>query len=294
VLKHRLDRLAPAVDRALREAAERTELKLAELEKERLIGELAVAYEREHRIAETLQRSFMNKLDPGRFPNLDLATIYQAAWDEAQVGGDYYDYFPLPNGRIAIVVGDVSGKGLNAAERTAELKYTLRAYLREHDSPSVAVSRLNEFLCESFALDIESQDYFVVFTLAVVDPSANKATVVIAGAEPILIIRPDGTTDEAKAGGLPLGIVSRAAYSSMDVGLADGDILILSTDGLTEARCGAKLLGLSGLADIASKCITSPSLSEMGDSILSQTRHYAGGRLQDDACLLLARIKSPS
>ena len=289
VLKHRLDRLAPAVDRALRESAERAELRKNEQERERLVRELAVAYEREHRIAETLQRSFLNKPEPGRFPNIDLATIYQAAWDEAQVGGDYYDYFALQNGRVAIVVGDVSGKGLNAAERTAELKYTLRAYLREHDQPALAVNRLNEFLCEGSTLDPDAQEYFVVFTLAILDPVRRTATIVTAGAEPVLIIRSGGVIDEAKVGGLPLGIVP-SAYTAIDVNIGEGDVLILSTDGLTEARCETKLLGLDGLADIAVACLTSATLQEMGECILEKTRQYTGGNLQDDACLLLARL----
>lgn len=291
VLKHRLERLAPAIDRALREAAERMELRRVEQDKERLMRELAVAYEREHRIAETLQRSFLNTLEPGRFPNLDLATIYQAAWDEAQVGGDYYDYFALQNGRVAIVVGDVSGKGLIAAERTSELKYAFRAFLREHGDPAIAVTCLNEFLCEGSALDESGPEYFVVLTVAVVDPVSGVAEVVIGGAEPVLIIRANGI-DEAKASGLPLGILTAAPYETVNVELNAGDVLMMYTDGLTEARRASELLGLHGVSDIARQCCSgSVTLDEMGECILESTREYAGGTLQDDACLLLARIK---
>ena len=291
VLKHRLERLGPAIDRALRESAERTELRRAEMERERLVGELAVAYEREHRIAETLQRSFLNKLDPGRFPGVEMATIYQAAWEEAQVGGDYFDHFPLRNGRVAIVVGDVSGKGLIAAERTAELKYTLRAYLHEHDEPTLAVSRLNDFLCEGSNLDPTDFDYFVVLSLAVVDPTARTATVVIAGAEPVLLIHATGGADEIKSSGLPLGILAGAAYSSAVAAIVDTDVILMSTDGLTEARQGKELLGQQGLASIAVDAIRSSSLNEMGEAILARAQAYSGGKLHDDTCLILARLR---
>ena len=94
--------------------------------------ELTALYEREHKIAESLQRSLLNKPPESILTGLDVETIYRPAWDEALVGGDYFDVFALDGGRLALVVGDVSGKGLEAASRTAEIKYTLRAYLREH------------------------------------------------------------------------------------------------------------------------------------------------------------------
>jgi len=292
VLKHRLERLAPAIDRALRESGERADLRRAEEEKERLLDKLAAAYEREHRIAETLQRSFLKNIEPGQFAGLEVAPIYQAAWDEAQVGGDYYDCFKLQNGRLSLIVGDVSGKGLNAAERTAELKYTLRAYLREHDDAALAVQHLNDFLCEASNLDPPDSQFFVVLTLAVIDPSAGTADIVIAGAEPVIILRSNCQADEVKAGGLPLGIISGAKYDTVRAELGPGDVVLMATDGLTEARSQGDMLGLDGLKQLALKCMPAQSMQSLGNDLLIQAQEYSGGKLHDDACLLLARLHS--
>jgi sigma-B regulation protein RsbU (phosphoserine phosphatase) len=292
VLKQRLQRLPSAVDRALREFAEREDRRQAQLEKERLIGELAVAYEREHRIAETLQRSFLNAVEPDQFADVEVATIYQAAWDEAQVGGDYFDCFALKSGQITLVVGDVSGKGLNAAERTAELKYVFRAYMREHNDSTHAVTCLNEFLCDAHGLDPKDCDYFVVVSVAVVDPANGATEIIIAGAEPVVIVRADGRPEEVNASGLPLGIASGTPYSSVAAKLNANDILLMGTDGLTEARRDGGFLGLDGLIRIAVQSLAAPDLQTMGASILREAQDHAGGKLADDACLLLARLGS--
>ena len=93
--------------------------------------QIAAAAARNERIAETLQRSMLQEAPAGKFPGLIVETLYMAALDEAQVGGDFFDAFALSAEKFALVVGDVSGKGLVAAGRTAEVKYALRAFIDE-------------------------------------------------------------------------------------------------------------------------------------------------------------------
>ena len=179
------------IDVSARKQAE-AERDLARREAEMRAQELAEVYEREHRIAEALQRSLLIQPPPEALIGLEVETVYQPAWDEAEVGGDYYDIFSLENGRVALVVGDVSGKGLEAASRTAEIKFTLRAYLREYPHAVPALERLNAFLCESQALERYAREYFVCLTVVIAEPSAGIMEVCAAGAEPPFLLRATG------------------------------------------------------------------------------------------------------
>ena len=259
-------------------------------ERKRVESTLAAAYERERRIAEALQRSLLNKPPQDALGNMEVETLYKAAWDEAQVGGDYHDVFALDGGRLALVVGDVSGKGLAAASRTAEIKYTLRAYLREHSGAATALTRLNSFLCEAQVLEADPQDYFVALTLAVVDSTTGAVQVAVAGAEPPLLLRVGGTFEEVQTNGLPLGVAPKAEYQQVPVQIAPGDLLLIATDGVTEARRGREFLGNEGLVALAAQALTNGgTLAEVGEAILGGAQDFAQGKLHDDVCLLLAR-----
>jgi serine phosphatase RsbU (regulator of sigma subunit) len=119
---------------------------------------LAAAAEKQQRIAETLQRSLLLTPPANAFPGIEISTRYEAAWEEAQIGGDFHDAFQVDGGKVALVVGDVTGKGLAAASYTAEIKFALRAYLRESDDPAAALQRLNHFLVGAQRLDAHPRD----------------------------------------------------------------------------------------------------------------------------------------
>jgi len=258
-------------------------------ERRRQQEELTALYEREHRIAESLQRSLLNKPPASILTGLDAETIYRPAWDEALVGGDYFDVFALDGGRLALVVGDVSGKGLEAASRTAEIKYTLRAYLREHSDAASALTRLNAFLCEAQAMEAGTDEYFVVMTLAVVEPATGLVRLAVAGSEPPILLHSDGSFEEIPVSGMPLGVAVKANYAGKDLYLETDDLLLVATDGITEARQGHKFLGNDGMARLASEALPLGSLKEIGQAILEGAKSFAGNRLHDDVCLLLAR-----
>jgi serine phosphatase RsbU (regulator of sigma subunit) len=268
-------------------AIKQTEMRLAET-----LEELNKEYEKEHRIAEALQRSLVNK--PTRHGDgIEVETVYKPALEEAAVGGDYFDVFPLEGGKLAFVVGDVSGKGLEAASRTAEIKFTLRAYLREYGRAAASLTRLNIFLCESKVLEDQPsedmQEYFVALTLAVTDTATGDVEIAVGGAEPPMIVRADGAVEEAKAHGMPLGISTKAEYEPFQAVLEPGDLLMIATDGLTEARQGRAFLGNEGLANLALEARHEKSLERLGQRIFEGADRFARGRLHDDVCLLLAR-----
>jgi len=253
-------------------------------------AELASAAARNERIAETLQRSMLQASPTDKFSGIMVETLYQAALNEAEVGGDFFDAFALSGGKVALVVGDVSGKGLKAAGRTAEVKYALRAFLHAYQAPELALAHLNEFIYETHHLDIESQETFIVLALAVVDTATGTAAFSAAGAEPTLILRANGRVEEVKIIGIPLGIQPVAEYTANTLLLASGETVMMATDGITEARRTQALLGIEGIIALAEKTGPSASLMELSQAIYRGACDFAGGGLRDDVSILLARL----
>lgn len=258
-------------------------------ERKALERALAVVAARNERIAETLQRSMLQELPADKFLGVTVKTIYEAALNEAEVGGDFFDAFALSRGRVALVVGDVSGKGLAAAGRTAEVKYALRTFLHEYPAPEVALTHLNDFICETHRLDAENEEAFIVLALAVVDTVNGTVTFSAAGAEPALILRASGTAEPLEIIGFPLGVQQGAQYTAISARLDSGETVMMTTDGITEARCGQAFLGLGGMAALAEKATSTASLLQLSQAIHGGARDFAGGDLRDDVCLLLAR-----
>jgi PAS domain S-box-containing protein len=257
--------------------------------------------ERERNIARTLQRPLTLTPEPNAFPGLTLATRYEPASEEADAGGDFFDAFELPRGRVGLAVADASGKGLQAAARAIQVKEVLRAFTREYPhSPAHIASRVNDYLYESQRLDIDREMgvLFVTLVLAVLDPLTGEAAVVSAAAEPPLLLRSSGAVElvEPPLGlaGMPLGVQGGEMYHAVPLRLGHGDTLLLTTDGVTEARRDrATLLGMEGLSELAQATLSSGpvDLQNAADSIVKGAREFARGRFRDDVCLLLARRK---
>jgi signal transduction histidine kinase/serine phosphatase RsbU (regulator of sigma subunit) len=252
------------------------------------------AERRQARIAETLQRSLLMTPPDGAFPGLDIATAYEPASNEMELGGDFYDAFALHGGRVALVVGDVTGKGLVAASYTAEVKFALRAFLREDPTPATALTRLNRFLCEGRQLDArgDGEPAYVALLLAVIDAATGEVVMSAGGAEPPLLLSArTGATVDVEVLGLLLGADDTAQYDALLLTLAPGDVLILATDGISEARRSRAFFGSEGIARTAEAqhAAGTKTASGFGQAILAEAHAFAGGPLRDDACLLVAR-----
>jgi PAS domain S-box-containing protein len=261
---------------------------------------LQAAFERERRIAEALQRPLTLEVPEDAFAGLAVATLYEAAWNEAQVGGDFFDAFAMPQGRVAVAIADASGKGLSAAVRTIQLKEVLRAFTREYPhSPAAIVARLNDFVCDTRLFDDsdDTREAFSCLTLAILDTETGEGSLVTAGGEPALLVRAGGAAaEEVEVSGLPLGIQRRELYTVWPFRLLPGDTLVLVTDGITEARRGhghgqdAEFLGYEGMTALATAALGQglPSLRDTARVILDGARAF-GGALRDDACVVLVR-----
>jgi serine phosphatase RsbU (regulator of sigma subunit) len=289
------DLLTDALEKAMQDAGTRYALVQHDAERQRgdearrIAAELRTAYERERRIAEVLQRPLLLKVAEDAVPGLSLATFYEPARAEAEVGGDFFDVFALPDGQVALVVGDACGKGLEAAAHNTYVKDVLRAFLREDPGhPGSALSRLNRAVCDTLEAVDRTYETFIVVALLVVDPLSGKAVFTSAGAEPLLVVRASGQAEVVERPALPLGILLQELYEDTPLHLEPGDTALLVTDGITEARSGGDLLGYAGMVQLAQQSLQAPSLHEAGQAMLAGARAFAHGSLSDDACLILA------
>jgi PAS domain S-box-containing protein len=264
-------------------------------EAERIAAEAAAKNER---IAETLQRAMLLTPPSNAFPGLTVASRYVAAWDEADVGGDFFDAFALPGGRVALVVGDATGKGLDAARHTSEIQFLLRGYLREDSDPAAALGRLNRYLCQAQELGDRTEASFCAAAVVVLEPATGAAACAAAGAEPPLIVRSaTGGADEVDVRGPVLGADPGLTYEAVRAALGFGDVFVLTTDGITEARDPEtrRFFGYEGLAGAATEAAraTGGDPEGVAVTVVERARAFSGGKMRDDVCLLLARREPP-
>ena len=191
--------------------------------------ERAQLFEREHVIAATLQRSMLPQHLP-QVPGVALAARYLAGNPGLEVGGDWYDAFTLSDGRVALSIGDVVGRGLRAASTMSQLRNALRALLFEGLSPAAALRRLNRLVDEM-------QERFATLLVAIYDPRSGTLQIANAGHPPPLLVRADGVASFVDAPpSVPLGALADPAFSEASTTLESGGTLLLYTDGLVEER----------------------------------------------------------
>lgn len=236
------------------------------------------ALQRDLDLAARMQRALL----PSKAPAVEDYSFFDYYESARQVGGDYYDYVMLADGRFAVVVGDVAGKGVSAAILMARLSSDVRFSLASEKSPAAAVTQANH----SFAQH-DWADRFVTMIVAVVDPAENRLTLVNAGHMPPLLRRASGEVAEIsdEVAGLPLGVTDNYEYESVDHYLAPGDSLTVFTDGFSEAMNSNR--ELYGLQRLAAQVKEGPAdVEELGRFVLDDVRKFVGNYAQsDDMCL---------
>lgn len=184
----------------------------------------ARALAREHHVAETLQRALLPEQLP-RNGSVVVDAAYRPAAGESIVGGDWYDAFELPDGRIGISIGDVAGHGLSAAVVMGEARQAVRASTFDARSPGEVLSRANQML---------RTPMMVTALVGIFDPRTSTFTYASAGHPPPLVITPDGHSFMLPNGDLPLGVVDDLSPAPWTFTLAPGTLLVLYTDGIVE------------------------------------------------------------
>lgn len=234
-------------------------------------------YEREHRIAETLQQAILSP--PEKIDALEVSYLYQPASAAADVGGDFYDVLDLGGGRAAILIGDVAGKGIDAAKLTALLRDGARAYLAETHDPEVVLTRLN-----ALAHRYMPTEKFATAFLGVLDCTSGAFEYVAAGHPPPVVLRGGEVSNLESSPGL-IGAFRDISLDRHAAVLDPGDVLTLVTDGVTEARSGSAMFGDVGVASAIRRLQEVP-IAELPGALLAEVRAFSGGKLRDDVVIL--------
>ena len=249
--------------------------------------ENARLYTERTRIAHTLQRSLLPE-SLAEIPGVEVQTLYAAAGELNEVGGDFYDVFDYGEGRTMLVIGDVCGKGPRAAGVTALARHTLRAAAIDGHSPSEMLAILHQALLRQ----PPGADMCTVCLIVLTRDERHEVrlTIALAGHPPPLLISPHGDVAQIGQSGTILGVVDPLSICESELALGAGETLLLYTDGVIEAGRPDRLLGEEGLLEL---CTAAPglSLTEFLAQIERAARDRAQVRLRDDIALLALRIE---
>ena len=245
-----------------------------------------VAREQDKRIAQALQTGMRNELQ--KVEGLTAQAVYSSATKAASVGGDFYDLIRLPDHRACVIMGDVSGKGVEAASVSAAVKTALGAYAWEGLAPSRMVRSLNEFL-----LGFSRLETFATLFVGIIDLDGATMRYCSAGHPPALFIRSDAK--EISILDVQSGVVGAfhdIAYQDGVVEFCRGDVLLLYTDGTTEARdpSGA-FFGEEGLRDMVMReSADGKPFEGFVGRLLATLDDFTGHDLEDDVAMLALRF----
>jgi serine phosphatase RsbU (regulator of sigma subunit) len=245
--------------------------------------EKAEAYERQHRIAETLQQAILAV--PTHLPGVEVGIAYESAAEAAKVGGDFYDLFELGAGRIGVLIGDVSGKGLEAATTTSMVKSTIRAFAYTGLEPGEVLSEANKVICEQLRYS-----QFVTMTFAIIDLEQRTLFKSRAGHPEAIIGRDQCCQACESESNLPLGIMSDVVFEQNEMKLLDGDMLVLYTDGLIEAKCDREILGDESMLDRLNQIFPGKGAQELASEMANIAKDFAGSRLEDDMAIVTLKL----
>lgn len=242
--------------------------------------ENARLYEREHHVADTLQRASLPASLP-IVPGLQFDAAYMPGARESDIGGDWYDAFSLPDGRIVFSIGDVSGRGLQAAVTMGKVREALRAFAIAADSPR------DVLLAADRALQLDSRPAIVTAIIGVLNPVTHELRYASAGHPPPLLALASGEIQKLAAGGLPLGLRDDDAIPEYHLMLPINSSLLLYTDGIIE-RERDLISGERELADALAAEVQNPSESP-AESIYKRICDRAA---EDDIALLYIHVTS--
>ncbi|MCL5291307.1 MAG: SpoIIE family protein phosphatase [Actinobacteria bacterium] len=243
--------------------------------------ENARLYAVERSIADTLQEALLTV--PEHIPGIDFGYLYRSATEIAKVGGDFYDLFELEDGRVGIAVGDISGKGLEAATLTSLVKNAIKAYAYQEESPASIMAKTNDVVRRT-----SPQDFVTVF-FAILDTRSGVLKYCSAGHPPAILRRKTSETFPLLARSPVIGAFAGLKYVDDETILEKGDTLVLYTDGVTEAKCEGDLFGEERLVSFVRKLKPGPA-REIPGRIFGKVMDCTDGKLSDDVALLVISL----
>ncbi|HET6809668.1 MAG TPA: SpoIIE family protein phosphatase [Acidimicrobiales bacterium] len=238
------------------------------------------------RVAQSLQSALLPPSLP-RVPGVELAARYRAAGEANDVGGDFYDVFGVGRGVWVAAVGDVCGTGPEAAAVTGLVRHALHASAQQRRDPGALLDTANAVLRDEHEQDWER---FCSAACAVIRPGAAvRVTLASAGHPPVMVLRADGRVEEIEIRGVALGLDARLRLQTRRMVLGAGDILLLYTDGLTEARDGeGHFFGETAFTPLLGE-LAGLGAEVVVTRLLQAVEEFSAGRLTDDLALLAIR-----
>jgi len=241
--------------------------------------ENARLYEGERYVSDVLQRSFLPESTPD-IPNTSVATFYTSSSEVGRVGGDFYDFIDLSDNLFGFVIGDVSGKGVEVAATTSLAKYTLRAFAYGTKHPSVALESANNVITREIG-----EGKFITLAYLIYDSIGGKLLMSNAGHPyPVHYVASAGKAHLIENVNVALGVLSDFNFSEAIERLAPGDVLVLYTDGLIEARRDSLFYGPERLMRLVEE-VAPLSVKGIVRAIVADVNEFAQGKLEDDIAL---------
>ncbi len=232
-------------------------------------------------LASKIQRGFL----PDEPPEVEGYEFFQYYYPARTIGGDFFDYIPMPDGRIAIVLADVAGKGIAASLIVAKLASEFRICLLSEPTPEIAIARMNNIFC-----DPKWEDRFVTAAVMLLQPRSHEVCIVNAGHMAPLLRHADGTIEEIgqDMSGLPIGVAEDMDYEPLTISMAIGDSLTAYTDGIPDAaNIRDEFFGIPRLlTEMNAKPFK--NVDEMGRHVIDTVRRFSGSQTQtDDMCVTI-------
>jgi serine phosphatase RsbU (regulator of sigma subunit) len=270
-----------SLDPARRIGPEAIETALSVAAQAALAIDNARLYQQQKDFADTMQRSLLPQALPD-VPGLEIGAVYESS-SRVDVGGDVYDFLPLSDGRLAAVLGDVTGHGIAATADMALAKFVFRSLAREHPEPADFLGHANEV-----AYGELTGGNFITMIYLAVDPARDELAAASAGHPPARLLAADGSVTAVAPRGLALGVEPGQSYQDVRAPLVPGAAVCMYTDGIIEARRGRELYGEERL-DATLSAGRDFSAQALAEHVVADTRAFAGADLADDCAVVVVR-----
>ncbi len=247
--------------------------------------ENAHLYQQQKQFAEEMQRALLPRRQP-EVPGLELGIVYESS-GQMELGGDVYDFMALEDGRFAVILGDVTGHGIDAAADMAMAKFVFRSIVREHPEPAEFLAQANEVVTGEIAVG-----KFITLLYLTIDADRGGLACAGAGHPPPRLVRPDGAVVPLEVSGLALGIDGGQSYAELRETLEPGAAVVLYTDGVIEARSGGELYGMARLDEALARLHDRPPQA-LARALIDDCRRFGGGELTDDCAVVVVRRCRP-
>jgi serine phosphatase RsbU (regulator of sigma subunit) len=238
-------------------------------------------YQQQKAFTDSMQRSLLPRFRP-QVPGLDIGAVYESS-ALVGVGGDVYDYLQTGDRRLAIVLGDVTGHGIDAAADMAMAKFVFRSLARLYPEPGAFLTAANDVVVEEIGAG-----KFITMQYLTVDSAIGEVACASGGHPPPRLVLEDGTVESLEAPGLVLGIEPGQPYEELRRPFEPGSAVVLYTDGVVEARRDSELYGEARLDKLLAEHRELPA-QDLAEVVLEDCRRWVGGDLRDDCAIVVVR-----